>query len=154
MIFLLCELWVSSFHLVNGAYATGQMGICFSTDAVAPAYVVNVDGRGWEPVDKVKCVEGSGNYYLGAGYRFNCYAQYKFVYYGIDRSFQLARADNLNIKSERLAYSRVIKEEIAGYDFADPRYPRTQEPITQGYNSLVDDIKLGPPTSLQGVKVR
>lgn len=153
MIFLACELWVSSFYLVAGHYATGQMGICFATDVVAPAYVVNVDGRGWEPVDKVRCVEGSGNFYLGDGYRFNCYARYKFVYYGIDRTMQLARADNLAVKSDRAAGSRVIKEEIPGYAFDDARYPWTQEPISPGWNSLVDDPALEPPHAPENVRV-
>lgn len=127
------------------------MGICFATDVVAPAYVVNVDQRGWEPVDKVKCVPG--NYFADAGYKFICYARYKFVYYGIDRTMQLARADNLAIKSDRAAGSRVIKEEIPGLAWDDPRYPWTQEPISPGYNSLVDDPKTGPPTTPDSVSV-
>lgn len=145
---LSCMFWVSAESQPPPGRSL-QMGACFYVDAVAPGYVVRVDGGPWQPVQAFKCRPGFWN---GAA-TFNCHARYARLYYGIDRTFQLARADRLEVMSD-VTTSRLVKDWIDGYASDDPRFPKFDEPMVPGYNDLVDAEGLPPATPVDTRIVR
>lgn len=138
MITLMCMFWVMS----NGFNVVGQAqeGMCFHTDAPARAYVVNVNGRGWEPTDKAKCTRQLWNNTDG----FVCHVRFAKVYFGFDVTLQLADADNL-AKTSAVTTSRIVWTED------DLAFRET--PMLPGFNDQIDSEGT-PPARPTGVRVR
>lgn len=122
-----------------------QMGTCFNTDRVARAYVVNLDGRGWEPVDKTRCTPR-----LGQEHPFECFVRFTKLYYGLDRQVQIAEADDLTRQSGFTHTRHVVS--LDDESFSDV-------PMVPGFNQMIDEpgsepLPGGPPVAPTGVSVK
>lgn len=124
-----------------------QMGTCFNTDHVARSYLVNVDGRGWEPVDKTRCTPR-----LGQEHPFECFVRFTKLYYGIDREIRIAEEDDLTRQSDvtRTRHIRTAEDESFG-----------EAPMVPGFNQMIDEPgsvppfePTHPPDSPAGVRIR
>lgn len=137
MILLTCVLWVSVAPWPDptdlNTRAIMQMGGCFSTDRVATGYVYRIDNGPWLPVEKFKCLLQD---FPEPTRRYACHVRFPKVYFGMDRSYELATTD-LAFVSDRIEHTRVV--------LASEDEPPTERDMIPEYNDLVDSNAVAPP---------